>query len=73
MLNSNTNFIAKKNYINNNNIDANNSNSNTLKVKLLSILHKRKAFVTRFIQLKFLLKTYIKAFNKSITTKKDKC
>jgi hypothetical protein len=73
MLNSNTNFIAKKNYINNNNIDANNSNSNTLKVKLLSILHKRKAFVTRFIQLKFLLKTHIKAFNKSITTKKDKC
>ncbi len=73
MLNSNTNFIAKKNYINNNNIDANNSNSNTLKVKLLSTLHKRKAFVTRFIQLKFLLKTHIKAFNKSITIKKDKC
>jgi hypothetical protein len=73
MLNFNANFIAKKDYTNNNNVDANNSNSNALKIKLLSTLRKRKAFATRFIQLKSLLKTYIKVFNKSITIKKDKC
>ncbi len=72
MLNSNTNFIAKKYYTNNNNIDANNSNSNALKVKLFLTSHKRKAFATCSIQLKFLLKMYIEAFNKSITIKKDK-
>ena len=52
MLNSNKNFIAKKNYINNNNINninANNNNNNILKVKLLLILYKRKVFAIRFI------------------------
>jgi hypothetical protein len=73
MLNSNINLIAKKDYTNDNNIDANNNNSDALKVKSLLTSHKRKAFATRFIQLKFLLKTYIEASNKSITIKKDKC
>ncbi len=73
MLNSNINFIAKKDYINNNNIDANNNNSDALKIKSLSTSHKRKTFATRSIQSKSLLKTYIEAFNKSITIKKDKC
>ena len=73
MLNFNANLIAKKDYINDNNVDANNNNNNALKVKLLSTSHKRKAFAIRFIQLKFLSKTYIEAFNKSITIKKDKC
>jgi hypothetical protein len=69
MLNSNIYFIAKKDYTNNNNVDASNNNNNILKVKLLSILRKRKAFAISFIQLKFLLKIYIKAFNKFITIK----
>jgi hypothetical protein len=73
MLNSNINFIAKKDYINNNNINASNNNSDALKVKLLLISHKRKAFAIRFIQLKSLLKTHIEVFNKSITIKKNKC
>jgi len=73
MLNSNANFIAKKNYINNNNVDANNNNNDALKVKSFLISRKRKAFATRSIQLKFLSKTHIEASNKSITIKKDKC
>jgi hypothetical protein len=73
VLNSNVNFIAKKDYINNNNVNANNNNNDALKVKSLLISHKRKTFATRFIQLKFLLKTHIEVFNKFITIKKDKC
>jgi len=73
MLNSNTNLIAKKDYINDNNVDVNNNNSDALKVKSFLISHKRKVFATRFIQLKFLLKTHIEAFNKFIIIKKDKC
>jgi len=73
MLNSNANLIAKKDYINDSNININNNNSNILKVKSLLTSHKRKAFATRFIQSKFLSKTHIEAFNKSITIKKDKC
>jgi len=73
MLNSNINFIAKKNYTNDNNVDANNNNSDALKVKSLSTSRKRKAFATRFIQLKSLSKTHMEAFNKFITIKKDKC
>ncbi len=72
MLNSSTNFIAKKDYINNSNINANNNNNNILKVKLLLTLYKRKSFAICFIQLIFLLKIYIEASNKSITIKKDK-
>jgi len=49
MLNSNTNFIVKKDYTNNNNIDENNNNSNALKVKSLLTLRKKKAFATRSI------------------------
>ncbi len=49
MLNSNINFIAKKDYINDNNVDANNNNSNALKVKSLLTLRKRKAFAIRSI------------------------
>ena len=49
MLNFDINFIVKKDYINNNNIKASNSNSNALKVKLLSTLRKRKASTTRSI------------------------
>jgi len=73
MLNSSANLIAKKDYTNDNNVDANNNNSDALKVKSLLTSHKRKAFAIRSIQLKFLSKTYIEAFNKSITIKKDKC
>jgi hypothetical protein len=47
MLNSNVNFIAKKDYTNDNNVDANNNNNDTLKIKSFSISHKRKAFATR--------------------------
>jgi len=72
MLNSNANFIAKKDYTNDNNIDANNNNSNALKVKLFLTSHKKKAFATRSIQSKSLLKTHIEIFNKFITIKKDK-
>jgi len=67
MLNSNANLIAKKDCTNSSNLDVNNNNSNVLKVKLLLTLHKRKAFATRSIQLKFLLKTYIEVSNKFIT------
>jgi len=49
MLNFDINFIAKKNYINNNNVDANNNNSDALKVKSLLTSYKRKAFATRSI------------------------
>ena len=49
MLNSNTNLIAKKDYINDNNVDANNNNNDALKIKSLLISHKRKAFATRSI------------------------
>jgi hypothetical protein len=70
MLNFNTNFIAKKDYINDNNVDANNNNSDALKVKSLLTSHKRKAFAIRSIQLKFLSKTHIEAFNKFNTIKK---
>ncbi len=73
MLNFDAIFIAKKDYTNNNNVNANNNNNNALKIKSLLTLRKRKAFATRFIQLKSLLKTHIEAFNKSITIKKDKC
>jgi hypothetical protein len=62
MLNSNANFIAKKDYTNDNNIDANNNNSNALKVKLFLTSHKKKAFATRSIQSKSLLKTHIEIF-----------
>ena len=72
MLNSNINFIVEKEYTNDSNIDANNNNSDALKVKSLSTSRKRKAFATRSIQLKYLLKTYIKVFNKFIIIKKDK-
>jgi len=64
-------LIAKKDYTNNSNIDINNNNSNALKIKLFSTSRKRKAFATCLIQLNSLSKTYIKAFNKFITTKKD--
>ena len=73
MLNFDINLIAKKNYTNDNNVDANNNNSDALKFKSFLTSHKRKVFATRFIQLKFLLKTHIEAFNKSIIIKKDKC
>ena len=73
MLNFDANFIAKKDYTNDNNVNANNNNSDALKVKSLLTLHKRKAFATRSIQLKFLSKAHIEAFNKSITIKKDEC
>jgi len=73
MLNSSTNFIAKKNYTNNSNININNNNNNRLKVKLFLTSRKRKNFATYFIQLKSLSKTYIEAFNKFITIKKNKC
>ncbi len=73
MLNFNANFIAQKDYINDNNVDANNDNSDALKVKLLLTSRKRKAFTIRSIQLKFLSKTYIEASNKSIIIKKNKC
>jgi hypothetical protein len=72
MLNFNINFIVKKDYTNDNNVNIDNNNNDALKVKSLLTLHKRKAFATRFIQLNFLVKTYIEAFNKSITIKKDK-
>ena len=49
MLNSNINFIVKKDYINNNNVNVNNNNNNTLKIKSLLTSHKRKTFTTRFI------------------------
>ncbi len=49
MLNFNINFIAKKDYTNNNNAHTNNSNSNTLKIKSLLTSHKRKTFVIYFI------------------------
>ncbi len=65
-------FIAKKVYTNDNNIDANNNNSNALKVKSFLTSHKKKAFATRSIQSKSLLKTHIEIFNKFITIKKDK-
>ncbi len=73
MLNFDANLIAKKDYTNDNNVDANNDNSDALKVKSLSTSRKRKAFATRSIQSKSLSKTHIEAFNKSITIKKDKC
>ena len=73
MLNLNVNLIAKKDYTNDNNVDANNNNNDALKVKSLLTLRKRKAFAIRSIQLKFLSKTHIEAFNKSIIIKKDKC
>ncbi len=73
MLNSNVDLIAKKDYTNDNNVNANNNNSDALKVKSLLTSHKRKAFATRSIQSKSLLKTHIEAFNKFITIKKDKC
>ncbi len=73
MLNSNANLILKKEHTNDSNVNANNDNSDALKVKSLSILRKRKAFATRSIQSKSLSKTHIKAFNKFITIKKDKC
>jgi len=47
MLNFNANLIAKKDYINDNNVDANNNNNDALKIKSLLISHKRKAFATR--------------------------
>jgi len=72
MLNSNINLIAKKDYINDNNVDANNNSSDALKVKSLLTSRKRKAFATRSIQSKSLLKTYIEASNKFITIKKNK-
>jgi len=72
MLNSNANLIAKKDYINDNNVNANNNNSDALKVKSLLTSRKRKAFATRSIQSKSLLKTHIEASNKSITIKKNK-
>jgi len=49
MLNFNINFIAKKNYINDNNVDANNSNNDALKFKSLLTLRKRKTFAIRSI------------------------
>jgi len=49
MLNFDINFIAKKNYINDNNVDANNSNNNALKFKSLLTLRKRKTFAIRSI------------------------
>jgi len=49
MLNFNINFIAKKDYTNNNNFNENNNNSDALKVKSLLISHKRKVFATRSI------------------------
>ncbi len=49
MLNFDINLIAKKNYTNDNNVDANNNNSDALKVKSLLTLRKRKVFATRFI------------------------
>ena len=49
MLNSNVNFIAKKDYTNDNNVDANNNNSDALKFKSFLTSHKRKTFTTRFI------------------------
>jgi len=73
MLNFDANFIAKKDYTNDNNVNANNNNSDALKVKSFLTSHKRKAFTTRSIQSKFLSKTYIEAFNKSITIKKNEC
>jgi len=73
MLNSNANLIAKKNYTNNSNINIDNNNNNILKIKSLSTSRKRKAFAIRFIQLNFLSKIYIEAFNKFITIKKDIC
>ncbi len=73
MLNFNINFIAKKDYTNNNNVDANNDNNDALKIKSLLTSRKRKAFATRSIQSKFLSKAYIEASNKSIMIKKDKC
>jgi len=72
MLNSSVNLIVEKDYTNDSNININNNNSNALKIKLFSTSRKRKAFATRFIQLKILSKTHIEAFNKSITIKKDK-
>ncbi len=73
MLNFNINFIAKKDYINDNNVNANNNNSDALKVKSLLISHKRKVFAIRSIQLKSLLKTHIETFNKFIIIKKNQC
>jgi len=49
MLNFDSNFIVKKDYINDNNVNANNNNNDALKVKSLLTLHKRKAFATRSI------------------------
>ncbi len=49
MLNFDINLILENKYINNNNVDANNNNSDALKVKSLLTLHKRKAFATRSI------------------------
>jgi len=72
MLNFNANFIAKKDYTNDSNVDANNNNNDALKVKSLWTSRKRKAFATRFIQSKSLSKTHIETSNKSITIKKDK-
>ena len=73
MLNFDANFIAKEDYINDNNVDANNNNSDALKIKSLSTSHKRKASIIRSIQSKFLSKTHIEASNKFITIKKGKC
>jgi len=73
MLNSNANLIVEKDHINDNNVNANNDNSDALKVKSLLTSHKRKAFAIRSIQSKSLLKTYIETFNKSIIIKKDEC
>ncbi len=73
MLNFDANFIAKEDYINDNNVDANNNNNDALKVKSLSTSHKRKASIIRSIQSKFLLKAHIEASNKFITIKKDEC
>ncbi len=49
ILNFDINFIVKKEYINDNNVDANNNNNDMLKVKSFLILRKRKAFATRSI------------------------
>jgi len=72
ILNSSTNLNAKKDNYSDNNFDANNNNDSALDIKLLSTSRKRKAFTIVSIQQKSLSKTYIEAFNKFITIKKDK-
>ena len=47
VLNFDIDLIAKKDYTNDNNVDANNDNSDALKVKSLSTSRKRKAFADR--------------------------